>query len=293
MQKMDKDKIYCCKDNLSCNCYKNDGTVSFRYQELAKGKVWEDRHIQGICCIFVLTGLLNAEVGINKIEAKSGDMFLLPSGSYKIEGKEDSGLICYTSEKLVGHCSDILMAISGKNNSWKENFSKLPVREPLDRYLQGIILYVRDGINCNYLFEVKQQEFFMLLQVCYTSEELDTFFSSLSLHQEIEIEKMILENSLKAKSVKELADICGYSLSAFKRIFKEIFNEPVYQWMLQQKTKNLKEKLTEENVNLKKIVHEFGFSSPAHLTKFCKQWLGMAPTKYIEQVKARKKSFNF
>ena len=33
------------------------------------------------------------------------------------------------------------------------------------------------------------------------------------------------------------------------------------------------------------IIYEFGFSSPAHFTKFCKKWLGMTPTKFIEEQK--------
>ena len=47
----------------------------------------------------------------------------------------------------------------------------------------------------------------------------------------------------------------------------------------------LKDRLSGEDVNLKVIFYEFGFSSPAHFTKFCKKWLGMTPTKFIEELK--------
>mgnify|MGYP002139751058 CR=1 FL=1 len=69
------------------------------------------------------------------------------------------------------------------------------------------------------------------------------------------------------------------------RAFKEIFDEPIYQWILGKKADRLKERLSGEEVNLKEIIYEFGFSSPAHFTKFCKKWLGMTPTKFIEEQK--------
>ncbi len=85
------------------------------------------------------------------------------------------------------------------------------------------------------------------------------------------MKKLIEDNCLHVKSVAELAQICGYSVSSFKRAFKEIFDEPIYQWILGKKADRLKERLSGEEVNLKEIIYEFGFfSSPAHFTKFCK-----------------------
>ena len=85
------------------------------------------------------------------------------------------------------------------------------------------------------------------------------------------MKKLIEDNCLHVKSVAELAQICGYSVSSFKRAFKEIFDEPIYQWILGKKADRLKERLSGEEVNLKEIIYEFGFSSPAHFTKFCKK----------------------
>ena len=105
------------------------------------------------------------------------------------------------------------------------------------------------------------------------------------MHKEGDLKKLIEDNCLHVKSVAELAQICGYSVSSFKRAFKEIFDEPIYQWILGKKADRLKERLSGEEVNLKEIIYEFGFSSPAHFTKFCKKWLGMTPTKFIEEQK--------
>lgn len=87
------------------------------------------------------------------------------------------------------------------------------------------------------------------------------------------------------KSVAELAQICGYSVSSFKRAFKEIFDEPYTNGYWVKRPIGLKTVWSGEEVNLKEIIYEFGFSSPAHFTKFCKKWLGMTPTKFIEEQK--------
>lgn len=88
-------------------------------------------------------------------------------------------------------------------------------------------------------------------------------------------------------------EVCGHELVrsvvirsvVSNRAFKEIFDEPDIPMDIGQKGDRLKERLSGEEVNLKEIIYEFGFSSPAHFTKFCKKWLGMTPTKFIEEQK--------
>lgn len=89
-----------------------------------------------------------------------------------------------------------------------------------------------------------QEELFVLMKSCYSKEQLSYFFYTLSLHKEGDLKKLIEDNCLHVKSVAELAQICGYSVSSFKRAFKEIFDEPIYQWILGKKADRLKERLS-------------------------------------------------
>lgn len=274
--------VYCCSSKISCNSYKSDGLVSFRLIETKTGILAEKWDATGIQWIFLLSGSLVVGTQRGNIEINAGEMFLLPVEKFILSVVTDSNLIYFTSDRPTEFCVRTLANLPECRRHGHELPDKLRIASLLDKFLKLLMIYLRSGLDCKNLFETKQQELFMLLGACYSSEELARFLLPLTLRKDNDLKKFVIENCSKAKGVHELALLCGYSVGGFKRLFKEMFNEPVYRWMLQQKANNLRVRLAGKNVNIKEIIDEFGFSSPAHFTKFCKQWLGMVPTKYIK-----------
>jgi AraC-like DNA-binding protein len=83
--------------------------------------------------------------------------------------------------------------------------------------------------------------------------------------------------------VKELANICNYSLSSFNRLFKKNFKENPYLWLQNQKLKYITGRLSDKNIPLGQIIDEFRFSSPSHFTIFCKKHLNLTPSQFRKQ----------
>lgn len=274
--------IYCCGDTMACRSYVDDGVVGFKYISSETGMLKEKYDAEGIGWIFLLFGILEVQCEGRCISVEAGEMCLLPANAYVIKCITDCKLIFFTSDRPTEYCCRMLQDLPEYKPETQCEVTKLRIISPLDKYLELTQACLQSGINCRYWFEEKQQELFMLLNIYYSGEELSVFLHSLTSHRERDLKKFIIENSIRARSVQELADICGYSMSGFKRLFKEMFDESVYKWMLQQKAERLKLKLGEKNVSLKVIIDEFGFSSPAHFTKFCKQWLGMVPTQFVK-----------
>lgn len=275
--------VFCCYDKNTCSSYKNDDSVCFKHIKSAGGIISDGWKSDGIQWIFVLSGTLEVKTKDKEITLEAGNMFLLPVEKYAVISIEESELIFFTSDRPTEYCVTMLAELFENVREVEERFVKLKIVNPLDKFLSLLMVYMDSGVDCKYLFEGKQHELFMVIRACYTEEELVSFLYPLTLRKDSDQRKLIIDNCSKAKNIQELATLCGYSVGGFKRLFKEIFNEPVYRWMQQQKVNSLKIRLREKDVNLKELIDEYGFSSPAHFTKFCKQWLGMVPTQYIKK----------
>lgn len=89
--------------------------------------------------------------------------------------------------------------------------------------------------------------------------------------------KPCTEHYRKATNTEELAELCGYGLHTFRRLFKKEFGVPVYQWLIKKRAENIRYRLSQSFVPLTDIIDEFNFSSAQHFSSFCKQYLGDTP----------------
>ena len=88
-------------------------------------------------------------------------------------------------------------------------------------------------------------------------------------------------------NVIELADRCNMSPKTLTRKFKEHFNDTPYQWIIQQKNKNILSRLAQPNVNVQAISEEFGFSSSAHFISYCKRYLKQTPLVIHKEIRKK------
>lgn len=286
-------EIFCCGAGSVCENYQLGKQVVFNWLKLDAEAGIPEYQDKPLRWVFLLGGNLIVRHKEKKFKVDASEMFLLPSAEYSVWAVTGSELMYLVSDRPTEYCRKMVEKLTSGITMHQNSLVKIDIRPPLHHFLDLLKVYLKDGLNCNRLFEEKQEELFILLQSKYSPHELGDFLYSLTVHQDVDLQQFIIDNCYRAKNVHELAEICGYSESGFKRVIKEMFNESVYQWMLKQKAERLRKKLAEEEVNLKIVWDEFGFSSPAHFTKFCKQWLGMTPTKYIEELKARQNALKF
>ena len=97
------------------------------------------------------------------------------------------------------------------------------------------------------------------------------------LYKDLAFDTLVRRNYEHAKTVQELANLCGYSLPNFKKLFTKHFDVPPYRWMLQQKSAKIKNRLLDKKVPIKAIAAEFGFTDQSHLNAYCKQYFNATP----------------
>jgi len=238
---------------------------------------------------FVITG--GVYFKINDIETHTvlpQEMFLAESDiSYEIIMKEQAHLIiCHTPMEAWYKEQKWVERLISKDTSVSENFSKLPIKKMIVRYLFLLDLYLKEGTHSRDFFELKRQELFFLLFHYYSKDDLAQFLQSI-LSKDIQFKNLVVNNFLHAKNVQQLAKLANYSTSGFIKKFQKCFNDSPYKWMQKQKAKQISVDICRGIKSLQEIANEYNFSSYQHFSVFCKIQLGASPTAILEEYKIK------
>lgn len=169
-------------------------------------------------------------------------------------------------------------------NSVTPGFKILKINPHIQLFLSGVSAYLNDNINCFGLFLIKQSEFFFLLKMYYSREEIIDFLCSILCNKN-GFKQNVLKNYTRDSSVSELAYKSNMSVKTFTRRFKENFGETPYQWLLKQNIREIRLKLADPNIQIKDIAFEFGFASASHFSNFCKTQMNESPQAIREKIK--------
>lgn len=268
-----------CNEHNECINFVTDVNTWFQCLEIQQDELFDVKNKQHKHIFFFLEG--SADVSYNEFPYKTfsaGEMIFLPKAAdCKGKALTKCRVILLVYNNPIKFCGNTwLNAISTYAKNVKYEFKSLPINHVLSQYLDLLQQYLTDGINCLYLHEIKQKEFFLLLKAYYDKEDLAQFFYPM-IGQSIPLRNKVMENYLSVRSVKELANICSYSERHFNTLFIDEFGEPPYQWMQKQKSKHILRRLSENDVRIKDIVIEFGFSCPSHFNKYCLKLFGDTP----------------
>lgn len=125
------------------------------------------------------------------------------------------------------------------------------------------------------------------------TETLSRLFNSRSLKQfrECDIQKIrSLEYSLKSNIHKtsptlgEMATAMDMSITKFKIIFKEIFDESPHQYILDLKLNQAQFLLEQHSLSISEIAYKVGFNHPSALTRLFQNKLGVTPIDFYQNI---------
>ena len=94
------------------------------------------------------------------------------------------------------------------------------------------------------------------------------------------IERVMSENFLYNLKVEEFAKMCGRSLSAFKRDFREIYNNTPSRWIMEKRLEHARNLLVDSNLNINQICYDSGFINTSHFIKSFKKKYELPPHQY-------------
>lgn len=154
--------------------------------------------------------------------------------------------------------------------------SPLPIIPELQHFLESARTYLSEKKICRDLLSLKRKELAFILGYFYSDYDLASLVHPLSKYTS-SFECFVYQNYKKVKTVEEFAKLGGYSQTTFRRIFDNVFHEPVYEWMLSRRKEEIIYELQNTEATISEICYKFGFESLPHFSNFCKKSFGTSP----------------
>lgn len=209
----------------------------------------------------------------------AGEVMFVPRGS-ECSGMalSDVTLLVHKFNNTVCQHEKCILAYlySHRHLQSKIYCSRLTVPKSLQILINGIVSYLTDKTHDNDLWKLKHKELIWGFTRYYKVEELQSFFHPMT-DEQVPFRNLVMTHYRKANNTEELAELCGYGVHTFRRVFKNEFTTPVYRWLIQKRAEHIKYRLSMSYIPLSDIIDEFNFSSAQHFNSFCKQYLGDTP----------------
>lgn len=274
-----------------CEHYIPDYDIKFEITTIAANQASTTRNINENGVVFMLEGEI--EYSYNEFidrRFSKNEMFFIPqSAAVYYKGITDCTMLTMYFNNHVDIICDNCIVFSYLNQSWKidYDFHPLPMTTAISGYTTQVVSYINNGLKCNYLNQLKQKEFFIILRYGYPKSKLIEFFYPI-LGYRAEFKTMVLKNYHVGMSVGDLAASFGESQTNFSKKFKTEFGETVNQWMRKQKAKRIKLKLSIPSTTISDIIKDFSFVDASHLSRFCHEHFGCTPKTLMQQLRNKK-----
>lgn len=110
-----------------------------------------------------------------------------------------------------------------------------------------------------------------------TGEELMQAEVYLGMVKNKRLVEKVTKHYTKAKNTGHLADLCGYSVSTFRRLFRNEFGTTPHEWLNGLRMDKVRTLLTQTDLSLLEVTEMCGFVSQSYLTEFCQMNFGASP----------------
>ena len=105
-------------------------------------------------------------------------------------------------------------------------------------------------------------------------------YTHVDSREDLRFESAILQGVVSNLSIEEIADMCYYSVSTFKRRFNERYQVPPHRWMLSCRMNIACEILRTTRASTSDIATRCGFVNVSHFIACFRRHHGMTPSQY-------------
>ncbi|MDR0973588.1 MAG: helix-turn-helix transcriptional regulator [Prevotellaceae bacterium] len=259
------------------SCPKASDGVMMYYQRAKGFHTPADKCSQN-CILFIIQGelLINSEE-YPGVKLRAGEFVLQAIGS-KLEmlAVADVEYVFYWFNDLPKICEERYRSILEYSDS-PLTYTPLVAIPRLRYLLADTALYLEEQRKpCGEYIQLKVQEIVYILLCYYPAQQLSVFFYPISRYTQ-SFHFFIMQNYEKVKTVEEFAHLGGYTTTTFRRIFRNVYGKPVYEWILSKKREGILHDLQYTNQRITEICNRYGFDSLSHFAHFCKASFGDTP----------------
>lgn len=268
------------QEHLVCPHYMDNTQTKFIHLRLTEENSFGPQKTETSMLFFLISGSCRVDTSErgDSMELQAGQMLFVTAGYYfKATGapKGDCLLLRFND---FSFCENLtLQNLAQYVGNVRSEFEPYAIAPPLDMFLRNMVFYTDNHINCSHLQQIKQDECFILMRICYTKEVLARMFAPLLCNKDLELKMKIQRFAVKARTIAELAELCKMTEITMKRKIKSLFGLSAYRWMRDQRNHQILFDLR-NGILPKEICFSYGYSSLSNFTAYCKRQFGMTPT---------------
>lgn len=225
--------------------------------------------------------MLKGELLVNSEEypgttLREGDFILQAIGSkLEILALSEVEYVQYNFNELPTICNARHAEVMTSSEE-PSTYTPLIMSDRLSNMIHELKSYLQEGVSCKEYIEMKAKEAIFLMTCYYPLSQISAFFYPISAYTE-GFHYFIMNNYDKVKNVEEFAQIGGYNITTFRRLFKNLYGVPVYEWILSKKRDGILNDLQNTRERINEISKRYGFDSASHFAHFCKSSFGDTP----------------
>lgn len=241
--------------------------------------------------IYVTSGEKKWSTLSQEIYLKPGDCLFVRKGAHSVYQYFDNGfcaLVLFVPDAFIRSVLLDNQINTGRpdGQSNRSSLFVVPTDQKLKAYFQSFYTYLTAPDRPdNKLIELKFRELVILAGTTGT-KPLTNYFGGLCKNAKPSIREIMEDNYNYPMGLEEYARLCGRSLSAFKREFKDTFGISPGRWLTQKRLELAKYLLQNTAKPVTETALDSGFNNPSHFSRAFKAKFGMSPLQMTKKVQA-------
>ncbi|TYP93424.1 AraC-type DNA-binding protein [Fodinibius salinus] len=241
--------------------------------------------------VFVSSGYKEVLGKKQQITIGQGEGFFLRKGRYLLSekfGKQEQyrSYLFFFSDEVAHRFSRDHSKLISQQDSNNINLSKFKATTGLTTFLNSLSIYFEDSswADSPDIANLKLRELFLLLANSDNGHSFKGLLSQLSTNPAQQLGDVMNLHYKENLSLEQFAFLAGYSLSTFKRRFKEEFGTTPGKWIKQKRLEEGKFLLHSSRKNVSQICFDVGFENLSHFIQSFKEYFGVTPKQFqLEQ----------
>lgn len=153
--------------------------------------------------------------------------------------------------------------------------------------IESIFHYLKQGDKIpQNLIEIKFNELLFNIVLNLKNNELLNFFNRINQKSKSNIEHVMSKNFRYNLKIEDFSKLCGRSVSAFKRDFKNNFKTTPSKWLLKKRLEYAKTLLIGTDLSINEICYQSGFKNNSHFIRAFKSKYALPPNKFKAELRA-------
>lgn len=256
--------------------HKNTFIHRFKWTEYRTGRL-----IDGVT--FCVSGKAYFDYGDDGFELNAGEMVFLPaSSSYVVRCSSEEPFVHYTANFTLDREKSADQGATAFSGILSGNLRHTTSPENVRVYLPKFEALLSVWQNKKNGYRVMSKALVYELLYLYFTDAGRTHRNRDEYERLLPAKKLLDTEYMNSQSTAELAELCGMSVTNFRRMFTKLFAMPPVEYRMNKRILRAKDLLLSGQYSVSEASHEVGFTDPNYFTRVFRAHEGISPSEFIK-----------